>query len=392
MPCHAGPSDSGFVATMWHICHTTLEVQPLAVQPTAYPLRHPLAQTYLAGAELVVMSRQNGRYLALNETASAVWERCDGSLTVAGIASVLASTFGQPEPEVLAAILVTLSDFHGRDLISVHAGLPDQDPDADRFTVTFFHHSVEVVTDDQRVARNIGRIFGGLLGDRASTVVARVAVFAESGGFRTRRDGAEAGGHQTLQSVVTWVKRQVIRALIDARPDLLWLHAGAVARHGKVLFCLGEGGSGKSTLVMALVEDGWGYLSDDVIAYDPVTGGALPFPLAPFYRTWGDELVEDINVLSKVRFEIDREDVAGASLAVSALVFPSFSPSGPAVSQVRGPASAAVGLADQVLNADAHSGDILHVCADLASRTPAYDVYHTPAAPPVEVARPLLDW
>lgn len=371
-----------------------MEVLPLDIDPDAHPVRRRTAQTYLAGAEFVVASQSSGDYLALNETASALWERCDGSLSVAAIAGVLASAFGKAEAEVLADIRATLSDFHGRDLVSLH--LPErpglQEPPEGLFHITFYQHRVEVQTDDPGVAKNVRRIFGGMLGRGGGTCVAGLAVLADGDRYRTVRDGAEQGVHATLRSAVTWIKKEAIHGLMGARPDLLWLHAGAAATEGKVLFCLGPGGSGKSTLVMSLVESGWAYLSDDVIAYDPVTGGALPFPLAPFYRVWNDEVVDDIRELSKVRYETSPDDVSAAALPVSALVFPTFSAEGPASGARRGAASATVALADQTLNVRHYAGDPLQSLAELASRAPAFDVVHTPDAPPVEVVRPLLNW
>ena len=371
-----------------------MEVLPPDVSPDAYPVRRPSTRTYLAGSELVVASHATDSYLALNETASALWERCDGSQRVDAIAKTLAAAYGRAPGDVLADIQATLADFHSRDLVRLHR--PDAAPEPEGghgpFYMTFLRHTVEVRTDDPDVAHNVRRIFGPLLGDGAGVCVSRLAALGQPGGYRAVQDGEERGAHATLRSVVTWLKQKAIRALIDARPDLLWLHAGAVAKGGKVLLCLGEGGSGKSTLVMSLVEDGWAYLSDDVIAYDPVTGGALPFPLAPFYRVWGDELVEDVNALGKVRVEIGAEALAPAALAVSALVFPTFTPDGSPSCQPRGVAAAAVGLADQSVNLPGYSGDPLQACADLASRVPAFDVVHTPGAPPIEVARAVLDW
>ena len=291
---------------------------------------------------------------------------------------------------MLAAVQSVLGDLHDRDLIALivdPAQVRGEGPSDAVFHITFLQHTVEVRTDDSVVAHNVQRIFGGFLGAGPRQRVARLSALAESDGYRAVWDGADQKRHGTLRSIVTWIKHRTIRALIEARSDLLWLHAGAVANDGEVMFCLGQGGSGKSTLVVSLVDEGWSYLSDDVVAYDPVTGGALAFPLAPFYRVWGEEVVQDIKRLDKVRFETNPANVAAAALPVSTLTFPTFSPAGPASCEPRGPASVAVALADQLLNADTYRGDPLQACADLAVQARAYDLTHTPETPPIQLLK-----
>lgn len=60
--------------------------------------------------------------------------------------------------------------------------------------------------------------------------------------------------------------------------DFLFLHAGAVGRDGRALVLPAKMDSGKSSLVTALLGNGWSYLSDELGALDPVTGKIYPFP------------------------------------------------------------------------------------------------------------------
>ena len=60
--------------------------------------------------------------------------------------------------------------------------------------------------------------------------------------------------------------------------DFVFLHAGSVARDGGALVLPAAMDAGKSSLVVALLELGFGYLSDELGAIDPVTGRAYPFP------------------------------------------------------------------------------------------------------------------
>lgn len=68
-----------------------------------------------------------------------------------------------------------------------------------------------------------------------------------------------------------WFATQNVRAFVA-------LHAGAVATENGAILLPAPADTGKSTLVAALLERGFDYLSDEVGVLDPVTGKAYPFP------------------------------------------------------------------------------------------------------------------
>lgn len=60
--------------------------------------------------------------------------------------------------------------------------------------------------------------------------------------------------------------------------DFVFLHAGAVASQGRALLIPGVADAGKSSLVVALLEHGFEYLSDELGAIDPITRRVYAFP------------------------------------------------------------------------------------------------------------------
>jgi hypothetical protein len=74
--------------------------------------------------------------------------------------------------------------------------------------------------------------------------------------------------------------------------DFFLIHAGAVVfPTGGALLLPGPTGSGKTTLVAALVSAGFGYLSDEAAAIDPVTRRVHPFPKALAFKEGSLELL-----------------------------------------------------------------------------------------------------
>ena len=66
---------------------------PLLPPQAPCPKRRPDVLSRLIDGETVVLDRQAGLVHQLNQTASYVWERCDGQSTMTDIAHGLAQTF-----------------------------------------------------------------------------------------------------------------------------------------------------------------------------------------------------------------------------------------------------------------------------------------------------------
>ena len=84
--------------------------------------------------------------------------------------------------------------------------------------------------------------------------------------------------HASLIDHLGHALRAVNRALGDRVRDFLLLHAGAVENDGGVVLLPAKMDSGKSSLVVALLEAGCGYLSDEFGAIDPVGSDCYPVP------------------------------------------------------------------------------------------------------------------
>jgi hypothetical protein len=85
----------------------------------------------------------------------------------------------------------------------------------------------------------------------------------------------------TLAAVLNHLLWHVNAEAMRQSGSFFMVHAGAVTTpDGRAVVLPATGGSGKSTLVAALVRDGFGYLSDEAAAIDPVTGRIHPFAKA----------------------------------------------------------------------------------------------------------------
>jgi hypothetical protein len=81
----------------------------------------------------------------------------------------------------------------------------------------------------------------------------------------------------SLGAVLSWALWDLHAVVPRQARDFLMLHAGAVARGGQAVLLPAPPEGGKSCLVLALLQAGFDYLSDEVGALDPVTERAYPF-------------------------------------------------------------------------------------------------------------------
>lgn len=188
--------------------------------------------------------------------------------------------------------------------------------------VAFAGHEVELSSNDAAVIESLRGSFVHMRGT-GSARTAVVEMLSDGVRFTCRAPDGTVVSRPSARDAIRWARQQVIEAMLRARPDLVWLHGAAAARGGRAVLLPGVRGSGKSTLVTALCRRGWGFLSDDTLAYDPATGRVLPFPRVPEVREDpGDEMPEEwIREAPKTAFDVSAH-LEPSALPVAAVIFP----------------------------------------------------------------------
>lgn len=160
----------------------------------------------------------------------------------------------------------------------------------------------------------IGQVFGRMKAEAATNVVCEMSIEKRDDGYVLKTPAPIDFPGQTAHLLVPVLKHRIVNAFVETRPDLLWLHAGAVSRADIAMLLLGPSGQGKSTLSTGLCERGWSFLSDDVA---PVlsTGKVMPFPMVPSRRI-SSGIIVDPSKLGEIRRET--VDLRGASIASGA--------------------------------------------------------------------------
>lgn len=81
-------------------------------------------------------------------------------------------------------------------------------------------------------------------------------------------------------AAIRTLNHELVHGLMLRRRELFYVHAGVVAVDGEALILPGLSRAGKSTLVLALLQQGADFLSDELLVFDPSDKTLLPFPRA----------------------------------------------------------------------------------------------------------------
>jgi hypothetical protein len=91
------------------------------------------------------------------------------------------------------------------------------------------------------------------------------------------RDEVVQRKESSLAALFEYIRWDLHAFIPQRARDYLLLHAGAVTADGAAMLLAGPPEAGKSSLVLALLQRGFNYLSDDLGPIDPVTSRIYPF-------------------------------------------------------------------------------------------------------------------
>jgi hypothetical protein len=241
--------------------------------------------------------------------------------------------------------------------------------------IAFDGHQVAVHSNAPEVLAGLTRSFQEMLATDSNGPVGQLEVWQKDGAYHIRGSKGVKFRNGSLADVLCCLRYEVALHLIQARPDLLWLHAGAVAYRGHAVIISGLSGRGKSTLATRLCTLGWTYLSDNIIPLDPTSDKILPFPQTPMVcEGVGQKEVPWylLRELRKTEITLKPETVCRAPAPVGALIFPNYDPRSPIGLLSCSPETATLGLLENSLSFVTHREAAVRYLGKLMKRIPAF--------------------
>jgi hypothetical protein len=211
-----------------------------------------------------------------------------------------------------------------------------------------------------------------MLTTEVGNLISEMEVRSKYNGYRLSIDGDLWATYPSIEETIRALHYEIPLQLIQGRSDLLWLHAGAVANEEGAVIVSGASGRGKSTLVTRLCEQGWSFLSDDILPLDMQTDMVKPFPKTPMvrYSTEPDLPAESLSSLKKRRFSPSK--ICERPVPIQAIVFPLYKHQATESLLTCSPATATVRLLEHNLNFVRHKEKAVAYLSQLLTTVPAY--------------------
>ena len=241
--------------------------------------------------------------------------------------------------------------------------------------IAFDNHQVAIHSNAAEVLSKLKSDFQQMLvAHSARTTVKHLEVHHKNGTYFVSANNKLQKEDNSLITVLRYLRDEVVLRLMQARPDLLWLHAGAAAYRGKAVLISGVSGRGKSTLVTKLSTHGWTYLSDDVLPLDPNLGKVMPFPEIPMVRQNAGQEISPahLGTLRKTRIDLGPENVCRQATPISALILPAFNFNSQTRLEPCSPAAAVLEMLQNSLNFVHHREAAVDYLCQLAKQVPAF--------------------
>ena len=105
--------------------------------------------------------------------------------------------------------------------------------------------------------------------------------------YQLERDGADVGSYRSLSRICRELESDMHFRVALAARDFLFVHAGVVQWKGQAVVVPGRTETGKSSLIMALVDAGGNYFSDEYAVLDR-EGRVHPYPKPLSQRREGE--------------------------------------------------------------------------------------------------------
>jgi coenzyme PQQ biosynthesis protein PqqD len=96
-----------------------LALQGLGLMATDVPTQRSDVRVRVVDGETVIFDRRRGLIHVLNSTAHFIWERCDGTATIADIAQQLATAFEVDPQKVAADVAAFIAQLHAVELLAL---------------------------------------------------------------------------------------------------------------------------------------------------------------------------------------------------------------------------------------------------------------------------------
>lgn len=244
----------------------------------------------------------------------------------------------------------------------------------DEYFIAFDGSTITVESNDSQVAAFVKGTYRHMLVSQPLKSVGTVCIEITPTTVRVSGIVTLEFEGQDPEPLFWLLKEQLAQGFIRSRPDLLWLHAGAVERGGDAMVICGPSGRGKSTLATLLCERSWRLMSDDFVPLRMDRNIVLSYPQRASRRVFpGREIpANEVFSLDREIVELESHKLNTSSANLKSIIFPRFVGNGRAALTRLSQGDAALEILRNAKNFVDHKSAAVARVATMSRVVPAY--------------------
>ncbi len=242
--------------------------------------------------------------------------------------------------------------------------------------LAFNGHALILHANVPELLTRLAGTFGPMVAAEAAAPIAILEIYRKNGRYTLLNAKNSHITANSQKQFLRYLEHEIILQFILANPDLLWLHAGAVAQNGRAILLAGDWGRGKSTLTAALSTNGYKFLTDDICPLRLQSGELLPFPVLPRVRARTNRILPPVEArnLEKQTAPLPPDAIQTQHATIQMILFPQYRPQAQTALHPVSPAYATAVLLQQNLNLMRHGNTAVAALSRLVSQTAVYEM------------------
>ncbi len=247
---------------------------------------HSDIEICVLGERVLLYSQRSGALVYSNGIGLAILDYNKAGLGFERLVERISSAENASRIEAISLIEATIESWRQAGLLSdtsqpLVGAVAYREPrsNAEHSYYSVSQKGVVIRCESYRLARQVEAILSPYKSERPANSVARIDVLAAEELFMVFCDGVPTWRLANEDEARYLIIRECIEALCDPAEVAAIFHAGCVVLDGNGVLIAGQTGRGKSTLTLGLVEAGWTYVADDLVALHRNGTSTIALPL-----------------------------------------------------------------------------------------------------------------
>jgi Coenzyme PQQ synthesis protein D (PqqD) len=321
----------------------------------AYPVRGRYVHAHDAVSGAVLQNSLTGKVVALNETGVIIWGSITGQSNINSICDSILEIYEVDREELKRQVATLIMNLVASGMIALQRipAIPARWTSFESLVIEFRETSLMICTDVSEISEWIRKRYEALLVNKSRFSSGEPVIVSELEG-RLHIEGKYVQNPLVSTTILALeeIEAELSNRIAAQHPEYLWIRSSAAATGNQAILITGRPGSGKTSIVTAMTDIGWNFVSDLITPLDFAATSVIQFPIKPSIRVFDSVLEENPERpgMNREFREVDIDPAPQSAIPIGIVVVAVYSPHEPSRLEPMAHSEAVVMIAEQALN------------------------------------------